>query len=253
MCQPHAHRAVHGRGAGKEESASHHTSADDLAGAQPLASSRRAFLGGAGLAGVGALAFPAIDLRPARAGSPARPDSRGAARGLAASSTLSGDWHPDQENLRFTLAVMPDTQYMFDASTSVQPAPVGASFQYLLDQNSAENIVFLAQLGDITQNNGLAGEFPAAGATFAGLDQKGVAYSVLAATTTSSPPPTTSAEIRLTWRRSGRNGSPARRRSAAPAPMATTRTTSSMPRDVNGCCWRWTGVLRPAASIGRTR
>jgi Concanavalin A-like lectin/glucanases superfamily len=177
MCQPHVRHAVLARGAVDADRAGHECSPRDVGGAPPATASRRAFLGAAGLLGAGALALPVIDAWPASASASGLAS---AARGLAGAASLTGDWHPDPESLRFTLAVMPDTQYMFDASTSVQPAPVAASFQYLLDQNGADNIAFLAHLGDITQNNGLAGEFPAADATFAGLDQKGVDYSVLA-------------------------------------------------------------------------
>ncbi|MFE7171014.1 LamG-like jellyroll fold domain-containing protein [Streptomyces sp. NPDC057616] len=87
---------------------------------------------------------------------------------------------PDTESRRFTLAVMPDTQYLFDGP-SIDPAPVEASLRYLLEQGgaSADNIVFLSHLGDLTQN-GAEEEFAAISEAFGLLDRRGVGYSVLA-------------------------------------------------------------------------
>ena len=85
---------------------------------------------------------------------------------------------PDAESRRFTLAVMPDTQYLFDGP-SIDKAPVEASLRYLLEHGKDENIVFLSHLGDLTQN-GAAPEFAAISAAFGLLDRRGVGYSVLA-------------------------------------------------------------------------
>ena len=38
-------------------------------------------------------------------------------------------WRPDSDSRRFTLAVMPDTQYLFDGA-SINPAPIEASLRY---------------------------------------------------------------------------------------------------------------------------
>jgi len=95
-----------------------------------------------------------------------------------AASTSSSSWRPDTESRRFTLAVMPDTQYLFDGP-SIDKAPVEASLRYLLEHGRDENIVFLSHLGDLTQN-GAAPEFAAIGEAFRLLDRKGVGYSVLA-------------------------------------------------------------------------
>lgn len=96
-----------------------------------------------------------------------------------ASSSGSGR-RPDPESRRFTLAVMPDTQYLFDGP-SINPAPIEASLRYLLEQGgeSDENIVFLSHLGDLTQN-GAEEEFAAISKAFGILDRHGVGYSVLA-------------------------------------------------------------------------
>jgi hypothetical protein len=89
-------------------------------------------------------------------------------------------WRPDPDSRRFTLAVMPDTQYLFDGP-SIDKAPVEASLRYLLEQGeeTGENIVFLSHLGDLTQNGAVA-EFAAIGEAFELLDRRGVGYSVLA-------------------------------------------------------------------------
>ncbi|MER6083937.1 LamG-like jellyroll fold domain-containing protein [Streptomyces sp. NPDC001833] len=98
---------------------------------------------------------------------------------VAEASSGSGR-RPDPESRRFTLAVMPDTQYLFDGP-SINPAPIEASLRYLLEHGgeSDENIVFLSHLGDLTQN-GAAEEFAAISKAFEILDRRGVGYSVLA-------------------------------------------------------------------------
>ncbi|WP_345672952.1 LamG-like jellyroll fold domain-containing protein, partial [Streptomyces phyllanthi] len=87
-------------------------------------------------------------------------------------------WRPDPRSRRFTLAVMPDTQYLFDGP-SIDRAPVEASLRYLLEHGREENIVFLSHLGDLTQN-GAREECAAIGEAFRLLDRRGVGYSVLA-------------------------------------------------------------------------
>ncbi|WP_020122275.1 LamG-like jellyroll fold domain-containing protein [Streptomyces canus] len=105
----------------------------------------------------------------------------GVALPTVAEAASGASWRPDTESRRFTLAVMPDTQYLFDGP-SIDKAPVEASLRYLLehckDEND-ENIVFLSHLGDLTQN-GAAPEFAAIGEAFRLLDRRGVGYSVLA-------------------------------------------------------------------------
>ncbi|MFI1731562.1 LamG-like jellyroll fold domain-containing protein [Streptomyces acidicola] len=85
---------------------------------------------------------------------------------------------PDPDSRRFTLAVMPDTQYLFDGP-SIDKAPVEASLRYLLEHGREENIVFLSHLGDLTQN-GTQAEITAISEAFGVLDRRGVGYSVLA-------------------------------------------------------------------------
>lgn len=86
-------------------------------------------------------------------------------------------WCPDPDSPRFTLAVMPDTQYLFDEDR-IHPAPLAASLTYLLDNAKRDNIVFLTHLGDMTEH-GLPGEMDRISETFALLDRHGAAYSVL--------------------------------------------------------------------------
>ncbi|MER5939267.1 LamG-like jellyroll fold domain-containing protein [Streptomyces sp. NPDC001928] len=96
----------------------------------------------------------------------------------AATSATSAGWRPNADSRRFTLAVMPDTQYLFDGP-SINPAPIEASLRYLLEHGRDENIVFLSHLGDLTEN-GAKEEFAAIGKAFELLDRRGVGYSVLA-------------------------------------------------------------------------
>ncbi|MFF8393153.1 LamG-like jellyroll fold domain-containing protein [Streptomyces sp. NPDC016172] len=135
------------------------TSHDHDPGEAPQAGAgRRSFLRATALLGASAAAVTALP----------------AAGAEAATST----WRPDPHSRRFTLAVMPDTQYLFDGP-SIDKAPVEASLRYLLEHGSQENIVFLSHLGDLTQN-GAKEEFAAIGEAFRLLDRRGVGYSVLA-------------------------------------------------------------------------
>ncbi len=129
----------------------------DLGEAPQAGAGRRSFLRATALLGVTAAAVTALPAVTAE----------------AAAST----WRPDPDSRRFTLAVMPDTQYLFDGP-SIDKAPVEASLRYLLEHGREENIVFLSHLGDLTQN-GVKEEFAAIGEAFRLLDRRGVGYSVL--------------------------------------------------------------------------
>jgi hypothetical protein len=91
-------------------------------------------------------------------------------------------WHaagrPDPENPRFTLAVVPDTQYLFDLDRG-DAAPLTATFEYLAERRGVDNIVFTAHLGDVVEN-AHASEFAQADPVFAVLDRARMPYSVLA-------------------------------------------------------------------------
>jgi hypothetical protein len=134
--------------------------------------SRRSFLRAAGLAGAGAAALGA--------GAGGLLDSQPALAAINPQSLGGGRWDPDPESPRFTVAVMPDTQFLYFAP-SIMPEPQLASFRYIVDRANGDNgnIVFMAHLGDLTED-GLATEFGPVGEVFDYLDQRGAAYSVLA-------------------------------------------------------------------------
>ena len=145
--------------------------------AQPASGpNRRGFLRTAGLAGAGAAALGSTALGAA---GPAPALAAGSAP-AASSGGRHGRWNPDPESLQFTLAVMPDTQFLY-FYPSLKPEPQAASFEYILDaaNDFGDNIVFMAHLGDLTED-GLASEFESVNQVFDILDQNGVAYSVLA-------------------------------------------------------------------------
>src|SRR2546423_12728224 len=120
--------------------------------------SRRGFLRTAALAGAGA-----SPLGLALGG--------GAAPASAAATTSAGRWKPDPDSRQFTVAVMPDTQFLYWGSQhSVNPAPQEASFRYVIDHSGAgDNIVFLAHLGDLTEDADPT-SFAAVGKAFELLD-----------------------------------------------------------------------------------
>lgn len=135
-----------------------------------LTHSRRGFLRSAGLAGAGVVAGTTLIPETPAVAAAAVPGDR------------TGTWRPDPAALRFTLAVMPDTQFLYWGSQdSVNRAPQEASFRYIVD-NSANpdlNIVFMAHLGDLTQDADPL-SFQQVDQAFAVLDAHGAAYSVLA-------------------------------------------------------------------------
>jgi len=147
----------------------------DLDSDAPAAASRRAFLRTTGLLGAGVAALGGGIAAAPAALAAASKDPYGVAK---VDTGGSGRWRPDPESPRFTVAVMPDTQYLFDQDR-IHPAPLEASLRHVLDSSDEENIVFLAHLGDLTQN-GLAHEFAAVGEVFTILDRRQAAYSVLA-------------------------------------------------------------------------
>jgi concanavalin A-like lectin/glucanase superfamily protein len=135
---------------------------------------RRAFLRTTGLAGAGlagATALGAATVSPA--------DAATAERQAAWSG--AGTWNPDPDSPRFTLAVMPDTQFLYWGSQgSVNPAPQEESFRYVIANSTSErNIVFMAHLGDLTED-AAASSFGYVNGAFDILDEQQVAYSVLA-------------------------------------------------------------------------
>lgn len=100
----------------------------------------------------------------------------GTAPGHAATAK-SGGHRYDQDSPRFSLAVLPDTQYLFDADSS-DPEPLRATFRYLVSQREDANIAFMTHLGDVTEH-GSRDEIALAASTFGTIHGK-VPYSVLA-------------------------------------------------------------------------
>lgn len=145
---------------------------DDHSSHEQDGQSRRGFLRNAALAGAGAAAAGAGV--SAFAGTPA----------FAADVTRSGgtgSWSPDPTALQFTLAVMPDTQFLYWGSQdSVNRTPQEESFRYIIDNSGGtDNIVFMAHLGDLTQDAD-ASSFAQVDKAFSLLDAHGAAYSVVA-------------------------------------------------------------------------
>ena len=75
---------------------------------------------------------------------------------------------------KFSIAVIPDTQYLFDEDR-YDPEVLAKTFQWIVDHTHDKNIVFTAQLGDIV-NNGLSTEFAKASDVFKILDDNGIQY-----------------------------------------------------------------------------
>ncbi|MGW4203332.1 LamG-like jellyroll fold domain-containing protein [Streptomyces sp. NPDC004726] len=136
-------------------------------GPLPGAAARRTFLRAAGLTGAAA-GLSATGITTAAA----------ATRQRGESGDGGGRWRPDADNPRFTVVVMPDTQYLFDGE-SIQDEPVKASLRYILDRGRDENIVFLSHLGDLTEH-GQKEEFAPLSEAFEILDRRRVGYSVVA-------------------------------------------------------------------------
>src|SRR5579863_9723359 len=86
---------------------------------------RRTFLRTAGLAGAGAAALGAVAAGPAAAAGAVNRPNRG--------READAGWHPDQDSPRFTLAVMPDTQFLYwGTQGSINPEPQEESFRYII-------------------------------------------------------------------------------------------------------------------------
>jgi hypothetical protein len=84
----------------------------------------------------------------------------------------------DPESPRFAIAVLPDTQYLFDVGGS-DPAPVAATFAHLAENRREDNIAFMTHLGDVTEH-GDEDEVADASSAFRTLDRARLPYSVLA-------------------------------------------------------------------------
>ncbi|MFY1652041.1 LamG-like jellyroll fold domain-containing protein [Solwaraspora sp. WMMB762] len=112
-----------------------------------------------------ALAAPAAGAAATVIGAPATP----------AVAAASGPFDPASP--RFALAVLPDTQYLFDEDSS-DPEPLKATFRYLNQERRDANIAFMTHLGDITEH-GSEHEIDLASDAFRTIDGR-LPYSVLA-------------------------------------------------------------------------
>jgi hypothetical protein len=92
-----------------------------------------------------------------------------------AAATSSGS-RPDTTDPRFTIAVLPDTQYLLDDGGS-DAEPVAATLRHLVREQARDNIVFMAHLGDVTEH-GTVTEMRAASRAFDAAGR--LSYSVLA-------------------------------------------------------------------------
>jgi hypothetical protein len=98
----------------------------------------------------------------------------------ATSQTTSGAPAFDAAAARFTLAVVPDTQYLYDDDRG-DSEPLNDAFDWIAAHRGADtdNIAFTANLGDVTQD-GTADEVARASASYGVLDRARVPYSTLA-------------------------------------------------------------------------
>ncbi|PRX48245.1 calcineurin-like phosphoesterase family protein [Prauserella shujinwangii] len=98
-----------------------------------------------------------------------------AALGAGTAEAAGGRRDPDVP--RFTLAVLPDTQYLIDEGGS-DPEPVREALRYAVRSRDERNIVFLAHLGDVTEH-GTETEMRTAEHVFRSIHRR-LPYSVLA-------------------------------------------------------------------------
>jgi hypothetical protein len=84
----------------------------------------------------------------------------------------------DTESPRFTLAVVPDTQYLFGDDYG-DSQPVDDAFRWIVANRASENVAFATALGDITQD-GTEEELRRAHQSYRILDEARVPYSVVA-------------------------------------------------------------------------
>jgi hypothetical protein len=93
-------------------------------------------------------------------------------------ATVDAAPDPGPNPRRFTLAVVPDTQYLFDQDRG-NPEVLATSLRWIVDHAADEGIAFSASLGDIVENAGV-GELAEASTVYGILDAAGLPYSVVA-------------------------------------------------------------------------
>src|SRR5262245_48414855 len=88
---------------------------------------RRRFLLSAVMAGAGAAALGGMAASPATAA-------------VTRSAADVGRWEPDTESQQFTLAVMPDTQFLYwGTQGSINPEPQEESFRYIIRNSGSRS------------------------------------------------------------------------------------------------------------------
>src|SRR5580704_14580475 len=92
----------------------------------------------------------------------------------AAPGPGAGGGYPSSGGQKFSIAVIPDTQYLFDEDR-YDPEVLARTFQWIVEHTQEKNIVFTVQLGDIV-NNGLPIEFSRASDVFKILDKNNIQY-----------------------------------------------------------------------------
>lgn len=80
---------------------------------------------------------------------------------------------------RLTIAVVPDTQYLFDGQGRGDAAPLAASLDWLVEHAEERDVVFTASLGDLTEG-GDADQMSRVGEVYERLEDAGMPYAVLA-------------------------------------------------------------------------
>jgi hypothetical protein len=147
--------------------------------------SRRGFLRSTALVGAGAVV---VGIGQSALGEPSASAAPAASAVSATKGSKLGTWEPDPTALQFTLAVMPDTQFLYwGTQDSVNRMPQEESFRYIINNSSDasnssdanNNIVFMAHLGDLTEDAD-ASSFAQVDKAFDMMDSHGAAYSVLA-------------------------------------------------------------------------
>ncbi|SFT36562.1 Concanavalin A-like lectin/glucanases superfamily protein [Actinopolyspora lacussalsi subsp. righensis] len=99
------------------------------------------------------------------------------ATSIGASADSRNSWHSHSDaDTRFTLAVMPDTQYLIDEGGS-DPEPVREGLRWVAENRRKQNIAFLAHLGDVSEH-GTEREMRIADRAFRGIGHR-MPYSVL--------------------------------------------------------------------------
>jgi hypothetical protein len=93
---------------------------------------------------------------------------------LARSSLAAAPAAARRHHGKFSLAVIPDVQYLFDADRS-NPAVAAATMRWIVDNTERYHIAFTAQLGDIVENHNPT-EFAQADKVFQILDRNHIQY-----------------------------------------------------------------------------